>query len=379
MKKGYTTGSCAAGATKAALTALLNGKFEKSVSLVTPNGTDLNLKILDAKLEKHQGICAIEKYSGDDPDVTNGALVYGKVRLIKQEEYEKLKEKKSTVDLGDNILLTGGIGIGHITKPGLACKVGEPAINPTPRQMIKNEVIKLKDAKGYDGYMTIEISIPKGVELAQKTFNPKLGITGGISVLGTTGIVEPMSEQALVDTIKVEMSVCKASGSPLVVITPGNYGKVFLKSSTEIKENITVKCSNFIGDALDFAEEMAFEKVILSGHMGKLVKVAGGIINTHSKYGDRRMEIMAIHGKKMGASDQCLDEIKECVMVDEAIRIYEEFGIKEKVMQSILHSIEDQVKSKIKRAEVGVIVFSNKYGILAQSSHIDRLLNEECK
>ena len=377
MKKGYTTGSCAAAATKAAAKAALSGNFDVYSNIMTPNGIELSLEIVEKKLELHQASCAIKKDSGDDPDVTNGALVYSKVSLIKEKIYSKYKLEKSTVDLGDGILLIGGIGIGHITKPGLACSIGEPAINPMPRQMIKEVVLDEKNKWGYEGFVLVEISIPDGVFLGEKTFNPKLGIVGGISVLGTTGIVEPMSEQALVDTIKVEMSVCKATGSDLVVITPGNYGKDFLKSNTKVSESITVKCSNFIGDAFKFADEYGFRKVIFSGHLGKLVKVAGGVMNTHSKYGDGRMKIMAHHGKLCGADDNCLEKIKDCVMVDEAIRIFKEANLKDKVMASLLNSIENQVKIRIKDAEIGVIVFTNKYGILAKSGNVDRLLNEE--
>lgn len=377
MKKGYTTGSCSAAATMAAIEASLNRKFNDYVTLKTPNGEILNLEVLEKKLTNCGASCAIMKNSGDDPDVTNESLVFSEVKLIDEDEFKNLKALKENIELENRIILKGGQGVGKITKPGLACDIGEPAINPVPRKMIGKCALEAMQAYEYEGFVEITIAIPAGISLAEKTFNPKLGIIGGISVLGTTGIVEPMSEQALVDTIKVEMNVCKASKSDLVVITPGNYGKYFLKNSSKLSEDIIVKCSNFIGDALIFAQDLNFKKVILSGHLGKLIKVAGGVMNTHSKYGDRRMEIIMEHALRCGADSYVLEKISQCVMVDEAVRILDVSGIKDVTMEAILESIVYEMKKKITNADVGVIIFTNKYGLLACSDNIDRLLDEE--
>ncbi|MEG0919014.1 MAG: cobalt-precorrin-5B (C(1))-methyltransferase CbiD [Anaerovoracaceae bacterium] len=361
LKKGYTTGTCAAAATQGAVAAALTGVFPEKVKVVTPNNTELNLKLLYKKKIRNIFRCAVRKYSGDDPDVTAGALIYAYVSLIE--------------DNLDRIILKGGKGVGTVTKPGLACKVNEPAINPVPRKMIINEARDIKNKMGFSGSIEITIVVPKGRELAKKTFNPKLGIVGGISILGTSGIVEPMSEQALIDTIKVELNVRKAEGKNSICITPGNYGQAFLKSNTVISEEDTVKCSNFIGDALLFVKEMGFKEIIFSGHLGKLVKVAGGVMNTHSKYGDRRMEIISNHLEKLGADEAIRNKIKNCVMVDDAIDILESLGFKEKLMKALLISIEDNVTKVLgKNINVGVITFSNKYGLLIKSSSVDGII-----
>lgn len=361
LKKGYTTGTCAAAATQGAVAAALTGVFPEKVKVITPNNTELNLKLLYRKKTNKVFRCAVRKYSGDDPDVTSGALIYSYVSLID--------------DNLDRIILKGGKGVGRVTKPGLACNINEPAINPVPRKMIINEARDIKDKIGFKGSIEVTIVVPKGEELAQRTFNPKLGIIGGISILGTSGIVEPMSEQALIDTIKVELNVRKAEGKSSICITPGNYGQSFLKSNAVISEEDTVKCSNFIGDALTFVKEMDFKEIVFSGHLGKLVKVAGGVMNTHSKYGDRRMEIINNHLEELGADKSIIKKIENCVMVDDAIDILDSLGFKEKLMKALLVSIEANVRKVVGNdIEVGIITFSNKYGLLIKSENVDEII-----
>ena len=290
MRRGYTTGSCAAAAACGAAQALLSGgkKQPEEIRLMTPKGIEVRIPVENVEInpEENRAVCSVRKDSGDDPDVTNRAIVCAEVFLRKEAE--------------PPVRIDGGEGVGRVTKPGLACKVGEAAINPVPRKMIQQEVRKVMKAFDCRGGLDVIISIPDGKRLAEKTFNPKLGIVGGISVLGTTGIVEPMSEQALIDTIKVEINVAKATGVSYLVLTPGNYGETFLKESGYMDALTYVKCSNFIGEALDAVREKEFAGVLLVGHIGKLIKVAAGMMNTHSRYGDRRMETLSAAAESAG-------------------------------------------------------------------------------
>ena len=217
LRRGFTTGTCAAAAACGAAQVLLSEgqTVPCEISILTPKGITVNIPVEEIRIENGAATCVVRKDSGDDPDVTDGALVYAKVKKLDGRPKE--------------IVIDGGLGVGRVTKPGLACPVGEAAINPTPRRMIEEEVRKIASRYGSGDGLFVEISIPDGVKLAEKTFNPKLGIVGGISVLGTSGIVEPMSEQALVDTIKVEINVQKAAGAEYLILTPGNYRETFLK------------------------------------------------------------------------------------------------------------------------------------------------------
>ena len=246
LRRGYTTGTCAQAATKAAMMMLLGNVDVDRVTVSLPGKEVLTLKISDIQKENsHEGnqeiesvSCAVKKDSGDDPDITNGILVYSKVTKTESA-----------------VILDGGIGVGRVTKPGLDQPVGNAAINKVPRQMILGEVKEVCELYGYHGGIRVEISIPQGVELAKKTFNPRLGIEGGISVLGTSGIVEPMSEQALLDTIELEMKVKRAAGKNYLIMAPGNYGLDFLREAYGIQDKDVVKCSNYIGQSIDMAAE----------------------------------------------------------------------------------------------------------------------------
>ena len=283
LRLGYTTGSCAAAAAKAAAWMLLTGREKTAVTLHTPKGMDLSLSVQDIRREVGAVSCAIVKDGGDDPDITAGALIYARVSRIPERDVE----------------IDGGFGVGRVTKPGLDQKPGQAAINSVPRKMIRENLLEVAAALDYTGGFRVEISVPLGEELAKKTFNPRLGIVGGISILGTTGIVEPMSEQALLDTIRVELRQ-KRTQSDFVLLTPGNYGSDFIRDSLGIDPRNAVQVSNFIGDALDMCKELDFRGAVLIGHIGKLVKIAGGMMNTHSKYGDCRLEILAAHAAAAG-------------------------------------------------------------------------------
>ncbi|MDE7218481.1 MAG: cobalt-precorrin-5B (C(1))-methyltransferase CbiD, partial [Oscillospiraceae bacterium] len=232
LRLGYTTGSCAAAAAKAAAYMLLTGRRLEQVELATPKGIRLTLPVQEIRMGEKEVSCAVEKDGGDDPDVTTGALIFAAVS--RKEE--------------PGIAIDGGEGVGRVTKAGLDQPVGAAAINSVPRRMIREGLEEIQSLTGDAGGLSVVISVPGGRELAKRTFNPRLGITGGISIIGTTGIVEPMSEQALVDTIRVELRQRRESGAEYVLLTPGNYGSDFIRDSLGIDPAIAVQTSNFIGD-----------------------------------------------------------------------------------------------------------------------------------
>lgn len=365
LRKGYTTGSCATAAAKAATYLIFKGSCAE-VSIMTPKGIKLDLEVLEGQIiDEKTAKCGIRKNSGDDPDITDGVMIYAKVSL--------------NDDSSGKILIDGGEGVGRVTLPGLSCKVGEAAINPTPRKTIEAAVSEILQKFDYKGGAFVEISLPQGVELAKRTFNPKLGIVGGLSIIGTSGIVEPMSEQALIDTIKVEMSMRKATGCRYLLITPGNYGETFLKENFDVDRFYSVKCSNFIGNALDFAEQMGFSGILFMGHIGKLSKLAGGIMNTHSKYADSRMEIMAAYAAKLGAKQELIEEIFNCVTTDSAYEKIKEADalLCENLMKLLMERIIYHLKARTHDTlEVAAVMFSNKYGLLAKSDNADEFIKK---
>ena len=226
----------------------------------------------------------------------------------------------------------------------------------------------------YHGGISVIISAPEGEQLAKKTFNPRLGIVGGISILGTTGIVEPMSEKALVDTIRVELRQRRASGAEYVLLTPGNYGSDFIKNELGLDMKIAVQVSNFIGDALDICKELGFKGALLIGHVGKLVKIAGGMMNTHSKYGDCRMEILAAHAGAAGAAKETVEEILDCVACDDVLRILRDAGLRESTMTRLIERVQFHLQHRSDEMEIGVLTFSKEYGILGKTGNVGELL-----
>ena len=360
LRRGYTTGSCAAAAAKSAAIMLLENRKLEKVFLVTPRGTGLDLDIAETETGDCFVSCGIKKDSGDDPDVTNGIIVYARV-----EKTDKRHE----------IEIDGGEGIGRVTKPGLDQPVGNAAINSVPRRMITEELLRVCDDNGYNGGLKVTISAPAGVELAKKTFNPRLGIVGGISILGTTGIVDPMSDEALVETIKTELSVRAADGKKYILLTPGNYGADFIRDELHINPETAVTTSNFIGDAFGFAAENGFSGVLLVGHIGKIVKLAGGMFNTHSRYGDCRAEIFASHAGMCGASSDTVKKIMNSAMTDDMLSILDEAGLRREVLDSIMEKIAFNLSAHIQgKTETGVYTFSKVYGLLGKTEGAENLL-----
>ena len=342
LRHGYTTGSCAAAAAKAAAIMLLEQTDCSSVTLMTPKNTLLTLDILNAVYDSESASCAVCKDSGDDPDVTNGVLVYATV---------------SRIPSGIEIL--GGEGIGVVTKPGLNQPVGAHAINSVPRRMIAEECEEVCLKTGYSGGLSVVISIPGGEELALKTFNPRMGIVGGLSVLGTTGIVDPMSEAALVDTIKTELDMIYAQGKRNLLLLIGNYAESFAGEILGLSLEPHVKCSNYIGDTLSAAAEKGFERALVVGHIGKLVKLGIGIMNTHSRHGDGRMETLITCALEAGAPLALLHGLLECVSTDYAVTRLKEATLFEKTVNLLRMRIEDTLTRHIAPClEVAFICFS---------------------
>ncbi len=381
MRCGYTTGSCAAGAAKAAAMMLMSGGEVRSVELPTPAGEVLHLDILE--IERNGGglrssqclagqyvSCAVRKDSGDDPDVTNGTLVFAKVSFIMREELTD-PEPESLIEID------GGTGVGRVTKAGLDQPVGRAAINSTPRRMIKEALTEVCRKAGYSGALKVVISIPEGEKLALRTFNPRIGIVGGISVIGTTGIVEPMSNQALVDTIKVEIRQKAALGKTDIFLVPGNYGRDFARDVLGLDVSGCVSMSNFIGDSITAAVELGFKRIFIVGHIGKMVKLGIGQTFTHSSGGDGRMETLVACALEAGADLNTLKAILPCATTDAALDILSACGLKEKTMEILGERINATLLRKVPDdVQIEYICFTNREdlgGVLCKSKGADEL------
>lgn len=370
LRNGYTTGTCAAAAAKAAAFRLLTGKSLGRVDVTLPEGQTICLTAREMEVSERAVRCGVIKDAGDDPDITDGMMICASVRRR---------------DDGQ-ILIDGGEGVGRVTLPGLDQPVGAAAINSVPRRMIREAVedvaglIGPEESEAAAGKMPgfdVIIDIPGGREAAAKTLNASLGIVGGLSVLGTTGIVKPMSEQALLDTIRVEISQRLALGDEVLYMTPGNYGETFMQAHYPQAAAHVIKVSNYIGDSMDMALEAGAKAICLTGHIGKMVKVAGGIMNTHSRNGDARMEILAANAILCGADAQLAKEILEAKTTDAGIELLEQAGLTGAVMGRLLMKIEAYLSRRVAaQVPVGVVIFSNVYGLLGKNAAADRMLEE---
>ena len=369
LRFGYTTGSCAAGAARGAAELLLGEDEIEEAELMTPKGILLHLELLDMKRDENAASCAVRKDAGDDPDTTNGILVYAKI--------EKFQIRS---DMEDRIVIDGGTGVGRVTKPGLSQKIGEAAINPVPRAMILQAVEEIADRYHYEGGLKVTISVPEGEKIAKKTFNPRLGIVGGISILGTSGIVEPMSEKALIDSIRVEMSQHAAMGEQYMLVTPGNYGADYLREHMALPFEKNIKCSNYVGETIDMAIDMGVKGILFISHIGKFVKVAAGIMNTHSHSADARMEVLCANAIRAGGDLACARSILQCNTTDEALRVLDENHILRETMKEITDRIQFYLDHRsYQQILLGAVIFSNEYGYLGQTEHAAELINKISK
>ena len=473
LRCGFTTGTCAALAAAGAVAGLLTGELPDHMSLVTPAGVSVEVPLVRVK-SGVSSVCGVRKDAGDDRDATDGILIVAEASRGKDERSEntiascgndggsddaegsfgndggsddaeesfgkdggsddtegscgkdggsddteglfgKDGESADTEDFGGiRVQIEGGPGVGRVTKPGLDQPVGAAAINSTPRRMIEDAVRKVCESTGYEGTVCICISVPDGEKIAEKTFNGHLGIEGGISILGTSGIVKPMSMQAYIDAVNIEIRQHAAMGKRRLILVPGNYGKNFLHELREGsfpvpgmqdagvqggEENLfgpvsyasraadsesigeilqdrsvpVVMCSNFIGDALDSAGMYGFDEVLLVGHIGKMVKLAGGIMNTHSMYADCRTELFCAHAAVCGARTEVCREIMSAATTDACLGILEREGIRETVMDSLMTAVCGHISRRVcgsgsrkvsRKCRIHVLVFSNIYGIL---------------
>jgi len=350
LKYGYTTGSCAAAASKAASIMLLKQETVDFVEIETPKGWKVRVKVEDIEIKERYAVCSVTKDSGDDPDVTDGIKIFSKVSFREDKKIE----------------IQGGIGVGKITKEGLSIPVGDWAINPVPRNMIKKEISSIFPQKG----LKVKLWIPEGENIAKKTFNSRLGIIGGISIIGTSGIVEPMSEEAFKESIKLEMKISMQDKRESMIFCFGNYGVNFCKKRG-IDENNIIKTSNFIGDILDEAVNFKIKKVLIVGHVGKLIKVAGGIFNTHSKMADSRMEILSAYTALNGGNRYLIKRIMESNTTEEAVEILQ--NQKQINFEVIFKEIAEVVKLKCEKRiynkiDIEVVIFSQKKGILGMTT-----------
>lgn len=360
LRCGYTTGSCAAGAAKAAAEMLISGKSVSQTGLMTPAGISLILDVLNAEITPDHASCCIRKDSGDDPDITNGISIYAKVRKIPE-----------------GIVITGGEGIGKVTKPGLDQPPGEYAINSTPRRMIKEALEEISEKSGYSGGFHVTVYAPEGTETAKKTYNPRMGITGGISVIGTTGIVEPMSSTAVIDTIRAEANIHRMSGEDDLLLTVGNYSDTFMQNHLPELAGKAVMCSNFIGDALDIGVTLGFKSILLVGHIGKLVKLGSGIMNTHSSYADGRMETFIACGALAGVSRDFLVLLPECITADAALDILEKDPAYMDCLNILTDRIENYMSLRVKdQVRTAAVIFSDKHDLILKTSIADEIINE---
>ncbi len=302
LRRGYTTGTCAAAATRGAALCLIGRDPEGIVNIKTLAGPVLKINVKIIERFEDSVLCAVIKDAGDDPDVTNGIEIRARVELLTYPE----------------ICIAGGRGVGTVTKEGLAAKVGEPAINPGPREQIKEA---LGDLISKDRGFKTTISVPRGEEVAKKTMNSRLGILGGISILGTTGIVEPMSEEGFKDSLLPQLDMETKKGADKIILTPGRFGQKSAEKHFGTNNSSIALMSNFVGFMLKACSEKGFKEVILWGHFGKLVKLAGGIFNTHSKVADGRLEIIAAHAALLGAGKEDVKNILEAPTAEAVLTI----------------------------------------------------------
>lgn len=359
LRCGYTTGTCAAAAAAGAAARLLTGETLPAVRITTPAGVTVEAELLQHAAGEGWAACAVRKDGGDDPDVTDGALIFARV------------ERTDT----PGIIIDGGEGVGRVTLPGLDQPVGEAAINSTPRRMIAEQLESAAAKAGYTGGLRAVISVPEGEALAKRTFNPRLGIVGGISILGTSGIVKPMSEAALLDSLYLEMDQRRAAGTEDLLLTPGNYGESFSREVLGLNLHRWCMCSNYLGAAIDHAAGAGFRSVLVVGHLGKLIKAAAGCMNTHSKTADARRETLTAHAALAGADRALLRALFDSPTTDAGVELLKQAGLLGPVMASIGEALDGQLK---RRAGEGLTIealfFSNQYGILGKTPGAERLL-----
>ncbi|WP_131006191.1 cobalt-precorrin-5B (C(1))-methyltransferase CbiD [Clostridioides difficile] len=392
-RRGYTTGSCATGASKAAVYMLITKNRINTINIDTPKGIPLLLKVDNINISDTFVECSIKKDGGDDIDATHTMDIYARAEIVskndKNKGYLTLKDIDSLStnsecksELYKFIRVSGGIGIGVVTKKGLSVDVGKPAINPTPLKMINHEIRKLigdnfESILGNDKVLKITIFAPQGETVAKKTFNPRLGIVGGISIIGTTGIVEPMSDEGWKKSLSIELQMKKEQGLDKIILVPGNHGEQFIREKLNLDIKYVVRVSNFIGYMIKEAQRIGYKKILMAGHIGKFIKVSAGIFNTHSKVADARSEILVANLALMGARYEFLNKINQCVTTEEAVELINNSEYRE-VYNILSNKCRERVKQYLNEdsddIDVEVIIFSMDKSLLGKSDNTDDLV-----
>lgn len=392
-RRGYTTGSCATGASKAAVYMLITKNRINTINIDTPKGIPLLLKVDNINISDTFVECSIKKDGGDDIDATHTMDIYARAEIVakndKNKGYLTLKDIDSLStnsecksELYKFIRVYGGTGIGVVTKKGLSVDVGKPAINPTPLKMINHEIRKLigdnfESILGNDKVLKITIFAPQGETVAKKTFNPRLGIVGGISIIGTTGIVEPMSDDGWKKSLSIELQMKKEQGLDKIILVPGNHGEQFIREKLNLDIKYVVRVSNFIGYMIKEAQRIGYKKILMAGHIGKFIKVSAGIFNTHSKVADARSEILVANLALMGARYEFLNKINQCVTTEEAVELINNSEYRE-VYNILSNKCRERVKQYFNEdsddIDVEVIIFSMDKSLLGKSDNTDDLV-----
>ena len=352
LRCGYTTGTCAAAAARGAAELLLRGTYLPAVRVDTPAGIPVEAELEAFSAGPGWASCAVRKDGGDDSDVTDGALIFARAEAIPEPD----------------VVIDGGAGVGRVTRPGLDQPPGAAAINSTPRRMIAEQARAALDQAGAAHGLRITISVPEGEKLAKRTFNPRLGIEGGISILGTTGIVRPMSEAAIIDSVRLELDMVYAAGGRDILVTPGNYGADFAERSLGLSLGQCAQCSNYIGEAIDYAAGLGFRSFLLVGHLGKLCKVAAGILNTHSRVADGRRESLTAHAALAGAKGDTLEALFHAATADAAVDLLDRAGLREPVMRSLAAAMGEVLERRAGGGMAGGgVFFTNQHGLLGMT------------
>lgn len=341
-RKGYTTGSCATAAAKVAALMVLRQQVINQISIVTPSGVTLRLNVEQPLICGQQASAAIRKDGGDDVDATHGMLIFAQVALN---------------DSG-SISIVGGEGVGTVTRKGIGLSVGSSAINRTPLHTIEEAV---REVIGPERGAEIVIFAPEGEERAQKTYNGRLGILGGISIIGTTGIVTPMSEESWKRSLALELEMKRAQGMTSVILVPGNHGERFVQEQMQLNGDRVVTMSNFVGYMLQETQRLGFRRVVLVGHLGKLIKVAAGIFHTHSHIADGRMETLVTRLALMGAPRELLQAVFECSTTEAAMELIEQHGLQavyNDIAQAICARINQMLRFAVQPLQCDAVLFS---------------------
>lgn len=373
LRCGITTGTCATAAAAAAAAHLLCRKPQNSITVHTPKGITIEVQAALSCQNEEKAEYKVIKDSGDDPDVTAGIEIYASVERMQKDSVPPTSVFRD--ERYPNLFLDGAEGIGRVTKEGLEQRPGQAAINAVPRQMIFQAVGEIAGLAGCMEPLMITLRIPKGRELAARTFNPRLGIEGGLSVLGTSGILEPMSEKAIIDTIEAEIRQLNAQGRKALLVTPGNYGQGYVADYLRFEAEYAIKCSNYVGDTLDLAIAYGFEDFLLAGNIGKLVKLAAGIMNTHSRVADGRCETFAAHTALCGGEQWQIEKIMNSITTEEILLYLENWNLRQKVMDSICRKIQQCLLHRTGGSiRAGVVVFSEKFGYLGETEEAGEII-----